>query len=155
MADLRKNFGTSEELQNDGAWTNDLGDGLKLKLARLRNPEFRKMYQRALKPYQQQIRRGTLDPSIEEGIINKCVAKTVLLDWKKLNLDGEAIPYSTENALRILSDPDLTDFRDLVVELASDAELFREENLEDASKNLLTGSSGTQNGENTSPSSNE
>lgn len=155
MADLRKNFGTSEQLQNEGAWTNDLGEGLKLKLARLRNPDFRKMYQRALKPYQQQIRRGTLDPAIEEGIINRCVAETVLLDWKNLSLDGKEIPFSKENALRILSDPDLTDFRDLVVDLASDSELFREENMEEAAKNLSSGSAGTQNGENTSPSSNE
>ncbi|MFZ8393380.1 hypothetical protein ACO1MB_14085, partial [Staphylococcus aureus] len=82
-----------------------------------------------------------------------CLAKTVLLDWQNLKLNGQEVPYSEAQALQILNDPKLADFRDQVVDLASDAELFREEHLEQAEKNLSSGSVGTSNGESISDSS--
>lgn len=153
--DLRKTYGTNSELESEGVWTQDLGEGLHLKLARLKNPKFRKMYQRLTKPYERQIRNRTLSEKIEEDIITKCLVETVVLDWKGLVLDGKELTYSKENASKLFSDPDLSDFRDLVVDLANDAELFREEHLEDAEKNLLPGSDGTLSGEATSNSSDE
>jgi hypothetical protein len=155
MADLRKTYATDIEKEQDGVWSDDLGDGLKLKVARLKNPGFRKLYQRLTKPYERQIRNRTLDDAVENSILSQCLAKTVLLDWQKLVLDGVELTYSHENALKVLSDPGLSDFRDVVVDLANDAELFRNENLEDAEKNLLPGSSGTSSGEDISNSSNE
>ncbi len=148
--DIRKNYGTSPKLELEGAWTEDLGGGLKLKLARLKNPKFQKMYSRMMKPYQRQVRNGTLDTEVEERIITKCVVETVLLGWENLMLDGKIQEYSKENALRILSDPALSDFRDLVVDLANDSQLFREEMLVESEKNLSSGSDGKLNGENTS-----
>jgi len=147
MSDLRKLYGTSSTLESEGVLTPDLGDGLRLKIARLKNPKFRKMYQRLTKPYERQMRNGTLSPKIEEEIITKCLVDSVLLGWEKLVLDDKEQEYSKENALRILSDPDLSDFRDLIVDLANDAELFREQHLEDAEKNSESGSNGTSNGE--------
>ena len=155
MADLRKTYATDVEKEQDGVWSDDLGDGLKLKVARLKNPQFRKLYQRLTRPYERQIRNRTLDDAVENSILSQCLAKTVLLDWQKLVLDGVELTYSHENALKVLNDPSLTDFRDLIVDLSNDAELFRSQNLEDAEKNLQPGSSGTSNGDNTSDSSNE
>lgn len=153
MADIRKIYATNVNKETEGAWSQDLGDGLRLKVARLKNPNFRKLYQRLTKPYERQIRNRTLDDATENSILVQCLAKTVLLDWKKLVLDGVELPYSVENAVKVLGDAELSDFRDLVVDLANDAELFREEHLEDAEKNSSAGSSGTSNGENTSNSS--
>ena len=153
MTDIRKLYATSVSKEADGAWSQDLGDGLRLKVARLKNPNFRKLYQRLTKPYERQIRNRTLDDATENSILAQCLAKTVLVGWQNLVLDGEVVPYSTEAALKILSDDGLSDFRDLVVDLASDAELFRDEQLEQAEKNLPAGSSGTSNGESTSNSS--
>ena len=153
MTDIRKLYATNVNKETEGAWSQDLGDGMRLKVARLKNPNFRKLYQRLTKPYERQIRNRTLDDATENSILAQCLAKTVLLGWEKLVLDGEELPYSTDAALKILKDDGLADFRDLVVDLASDAELFREESLEQAEKNLPAGSSGTSNGANTSNSS--
>lgn len=153
MTDIRKLYATNVNKETEGAWSQDLGDGMRLKVARLKNPNFRKLYQRLTKPYERQIRNRTLDDTTENSILAQCLAKTVLLGWEKLVLDGEELPYSTDAALKILNDSELADFRDLVVDLSSDAELFREEHLEQAEKNLPAGSSGTSNGESTSNSS--
>ena len=153
MTDLQAQFATDPAKEIEGVWTDDLGGGLKLKIARLRNPNFRKLYQRLTKPYERQIRNRTLDDTTENGILAKCLAKTVLLGWENLKVSDEAVAYSEAEALKILSNPQLADFRDLVVDLANDAELFRIEHLEQAEKNLPSGSAGTSNGENTSDSS--
>ncbi len=135
MADLRKQYGINISKATDGTWTEDLGDGLKLKIARLKNPNFQREYNRLTQPYQRQIRTGKLDPKIEEKIATECLAEAVLLDWENLELDNKKLPYSKENALKVLSDPTLSDFRDFIVELATNFELFREEELEEAEKN--------------------
>ena len=153
MNDIRKQYATDPTKEIEGVWSDDLGGGLKLKVARLKNPNFRKLYQKLTKPHERQIRNRTLDEATENSILAKCLAKTVLLGWEKLVLDKEEVPYSEAAALKILSDPELADFRDQVVDLASDAELFRQEHLEQAEKNLSSGSDGMSNGENTSNSS--
>ena len=153
MTDIRKIYATDTTKENEGVWSQDLGGGLRLKIARLKNPHFRKLYQKLTKPYERQIRNKTLDDAVENSILAQCLAKTVLLGWENFVLDGVALEYTEPNALKVLSDITLTDFRALVVDLASDAELFRQEHLEDAEKNLSPGSNGTLSGENTSNSS--
>lgn len=149
MADLKKVFATSKEKENEGVWTDDLGDGLKLKIARMKNPRFRKMYERMTKPYKRQIRLGTLPEETEIDIICKCISQTVLLDWQNLSVDGKKQDYNQDNAYKILKNPEIGDFRDFVVDLANDIELFREEDLEDSEKNLQSGSTGKLTGEST------
>lgn len=153
MTDLQAQFATDPTKEIEGVWTDDLGAGLKLKIARLKNPNFRKLYQRLTKPYERQIRNRTMDDAVENTILAKCLAKTVLLGWENLKVAGCVLEYSEAEALKILSNPQLADFRDLVVDLANDAELFRIEHLEQAEKNSSNGSAGTSNGENTSHSS--
>ncbi len=153
MNDLHARYATDPIKEIEGVWTDDLGGGLQLRIARLKNPNFRKLYQKLTKPYERQIRNRTLDDATENAILAKCLAKTVLLDWKNMKVVGEVIPYSYEAALKILSDDTLGDFRDQVVDLANEVELFRAEQMEEAEKNLPAGSNGTSNGENTSASS--
>ena len=153
MNDLHAQYATDPIKEIEGVWTDDLGGGLQLRIARLKNPNFRKLYQKLTKPYERQIRNRTLDDATENAILAKCLAKTVLLDWKNMKVAGEIIPYSYEAALKILSDDTLGDFRDQVVDLANEVELFRAEQMEEAEKNLPAGSNGISNGENTSASS--
>lgn len=152
MSDLLSLYATDVEKENQGVWTDDLGGGLRLKVARLRNPNFKQLYAKLTKPYERQIRARTLDEVTENRILNQCLSKTVLLDWENLTLAGQILEYSTENALKVLNDPRLQDFRDLVVDLASDAQFFRDESLGQAEKNLPSGSDGASNGAPTSGS---
>ena len=77
MADLRKTYATDVEKEHDGVWSDDLGDGLKLKIARLKNPQFRKLYQRLTNPYERQIRNRTPGDETENRILSQCLAKTI------------------------------------------------------------------------------
>nr|BDD45286.1 hypothetical protein 8 [bacterium] len=145
MADLRSKFGTNTDLENEGVWM-DLGSGIKVKIARIKNPKFRKMYERLTRPHERQIRQGTLDSDIMEKIVCQCLAKTVLLDWDGIELDGKKFPYSPENSLKLMQDDGLSDFRDQIADLAGSADIFREEDLQDAEKNLPAGSGGKSGG---------
>lgn len=150
MTDLRTLFGTSKQLETEGVWHN-IGGKNQIKVARLNNPKFRALYKRLTKPYERQLRQGTLSDEKETEILCKCLAETILLDWE-LTLDKKPLPYSKENALKLLSDETLSDFRDAVVDCAKDAEQYREDSLEEAEKNLKRGSAGKSSGENTSNS---
>ena len=155
MSDLLSLYATDVEKEQQGVWTDDLGGGMRLKIARLRNSNFKQLYQKLTKPYERQIRARTLDEATENRILNQCLAKTVLLGWENLTYAGQKLEHSLENALSVLSDPRLVDFRDLVVDIASDAQFFRDESLEQAEKNLPSGLDGASNGEPTSDSSGE
>lgn len=154
MADLRKLYGTNTKLENEGSKI-DLGDGLSVTITRLKNPQFRKMYANLTKPYERQMRQNTLSEEIQNKILTQCLIETVVMNWSGLTLDDKEIPYSKENAYKILSDPELADFRDLIVDLAGDAQNFREELLEESEKNLQNGSDGKLNGDDTTKPSAE
>ena len=110
-------------------------DGASIKLARVGNPKYRELMQTRLKPFRRAMRAGTLPDDTLERVTTEVLADAVVLDWRNLLLDGEKIPYSRDATIRLLSDPDLRDFRDFIVEAASDIAHYREQDLEDAEKN--------------------
>ena len=132
--------------------TVDAASGCRLKIARIGNRRYREAMARRLKPYRRALRAGTLEDPVTERITAKVLAETVLLDWRGLERGGSAVAYSREAAAAILSDPAYKDFRDLVVELASDQEAYRERDLEDAEKNFGTSSAGSSTGADASAS---
>jgi hypothetical protein len=116
----------------EGIWQN-IGDGVSVKVARIGSTEYQKEFQRISKPHKRAIRRGVLNDDVAEKLLIKVMAKTVLLDWKGLEEDGKEIPYSEENAVRILTD--YRDLRDYVSDIANDMEAFKKEDDEEAEKN--------------------
>jgi hypothetical protein len=140
-------FKADTALEDEGVWnTVDAASGCRLKIARIGNRRYRETMARRLKPYRRALRSGTLDDQVTERITAEVLAETVLLDWQGLERAGEAVAYSPEAAAAILADPAYKDFRDLVVELASDQEAYRERELEDAEKNFATSSAGSTTG---------
>ena len=61
------------------------------------------------------------------------MAKCILLDWKGLQEDGKDLPYSYDNAVRILTE--YRDLRDYVSDIANEIETFKLEEDEEAEKN--------------------
>ncbi|EDP66831.1 hypothetical protein BAL199_17258 [alpha proteobacterium BAL199] len=140
-------FKADTALEDEGVWsTVDAASGCRLRIARIGNRRYRETMARRLKPYRRALRAGTLDDQVTERITAEVLAETVLLDWERLERDGVAVAYSREAAAAILADPAYKDFRDLVVELASDQESYRERDLEDAEKNSVTSSAGNSTG---------
>lgn len=132
MGDLKKMFGTDKTAEVEGVWQ-DIGDGVELLIARIGNPEYQKEFQRISKPHRRAIRRGHLSDSVAEKLLIKAMAKCILLDWKGLQEDGKDLPYSYDNAVRILTE--YRDLRDYVSDIANEIETFKLEEDEEAEKN--------------------
>jgi len=135
MGDLKKLFATDKDKEQEGTWV-DFGDGIEIKIARIGNPRYQEEFQNVSRPYKRQLRRGTLREEVAEKLLIKVVAKTIALDWKGLEEDGVQVPYSAENAERILTT--YPDFRDEITELAKDISSFRAQEDEETEKNLET-----------------
>ena len=128
-------FKADTALEDEGVWTTvDAASGCRLKIARIGNRRYRETMARRLKPYRRALRAGTLEDQVTEKITAEVLAETVLLDWQGLEREGNPVTYSGAAAAAILADPAYKDFRDLVVELASDQEAYRQRDIEDAEK---------------------
>lgn len=141
-------FKADPQLEDEGVWTSiDAGTGARIKIARIGNRRYREAMTKRLKPYRRALRNGTLDERVTEQITAEVLAETVLLDWQGLTDGGTPLAYSAEAARTLLCDTRFKDFRDLVVEMASDLELYRQQDLKDAEKNFGTSSDGSWSGE--------
>lgn len=130
--DIKKEFGTDSKKEIEGIWE-DFGSGCTVKIARLGNPEYAKIFRKISRPYKKAIRRETLGEEKAEKLLVQSMAEAIVLDWKGLEEDGKKIPYSKENATRILTQ--YKDFRDQCAEVAGEMESFKLAENEDAEKN--------------------
>lgn len=111
-----------------GVWVNKCFDDLDVKVASTDSRKYTDALRVALKPYQRTLKNMSNEQFAE--IQNKIAAKYLLLDWRGLQDDeGNEILYSPEKALELLNDPEMADFRELIMSLASEQELFRKEAL--------------------------
>lgn len=105
---------------DEGAWIN-LGDG-RLKIARLGSPKYQSAAAKKLKPHRDAIELSLMKDAEAQKIEIELLADFVLLDWDNVELDGEKLPYSRENAIRALN---IEVFRNWVRDQARDLENFR------------------------------
>ena len=134
--DLSK-FKADRTAEDEGVWVALDGDdtGARVKLARIGNRRYREAMQRRMKPFRRALRAGTLEEATAERVTAEVLAETVLLDWQDLALDGAALAYSPDRA------------RELLLEMATDIELYRQQDQEEAEKNLPPSSAGRSPGE--------
>jgi hypothetical protein len=120
----------------DGIWQ-DYRAGMRLLIAHINNPAYAQCLTALQRPYLRQIRTGTLENSIATALTCKAVAKHILVGWENVNNDdGNPIPYSSDKAFEIISDPAYSELYNFVLETAVNAELYRAEVQEDSAKNL-------------------
>lgn len=129
-------FASDSALAVEGIWE-DIDEGLKLRVARMNNPRYRE-YLRKLSRTKVRVGRRMqggmgIDDMLE--MQKKAVAKHILIDWEGLeDANGESIQHSEEKALELFeSHPDLYE---LIIEIANDVDLFREDQRKDAEENL-------------------
>jgi len=120
----------------NGVWiTNAMGD-IDLLIASMSNKRYTEMLRAAVKPYKRTL--STLSDDFIKELQNKCIAKTVLLGWRNMEAEDSTeeepkyIDYTIEAAREILEDPENHEFRELVVTLAEEEEVFRKEDVEAA-----------------------
>jgi len=123
--DLNK-FRTDTTKTEEGVLV-DMGDGLKVRIARSGNPKHQKELQRVTKPYLRQYQTKTISDELVMEHSLQAFVGTVLLGWEGLQLDGVDVPFSRDKAIELLRDPAYKDFRALLESLADEQELFRAE----------------------------
>jgi hypothetical protein len=109
-------FKTNEQAENEGLWFGGYGQspsGRKTRFLLARMSRSNKAYTNAVQrmhdEYGQQLEMGTLDDDTAFELMLDIFVNTVLLDWDGVaDRDGNDLPFSKENAKRVLTDlPDL------------------------------------------------
>lgn len=134
MSRFAERYTTDKQAEEDGVWV-DLGDGIEIRIRRVKSPTARKVLRQLQAPYEHLRRTGRpLPASVETEITRKWAAHGLLVDWKGVTgKGGEELPFSPQNALAVLQD--FEDFADDVAYFAREVETFRARSLEDAAKN--------------------
>ena len=132
MVDLFNDFATDAAKEVEGVWF-DYGD-VSFRIARANNKAYARLF---LKLYDQNRRvldtKGDVANAKGEEITVESFAKAILLEWKgDLKYKGEALPYSVENAKKILAH---VDFRKWVIERSEDMAKFKVVQDEEDAKN--------------------
>lgn len=127
-------FRTDKALEKEGIVL-DYGD-FKIKVARAggANSAFQKALTAKIRPYKRQLDAGTIPDDVAEKLFLDVYAESVVLGWEGMtDENGNPLPYSKENAVKLFSDlPDL--FRDVQNQAAAISN-FRAEVTEDTIKN--------------------
>ena len=138
-------FKTNQSLEIEGVWV-DIGEGAKVKVARIGNTAYQKYLERSYKPYRKMQRTGTVPEDLQRRLFIEALAHTILLDWDGFTDDADKpVVYSVDAAISQLTE--FKDFRELIVEIAAEAETFRDEEIEEEAELLAKKSSGTSSGE--------
>ncbi len=132
--DLHKEFATDEKSELEGIWE-EVSEGAKVLIARVGNDRYTERYKKLGKGIQRQIDRGTLPSEKVQKIFISILADTILLNWEGFANKGEPLPYNRENCMEMLKD--YPDFRQMVWDMANDAETFRLDNRDEDLGNSL------------------
>lgn len=116
-----------------GTWTEDLGAGLKLLVAREGNARFTDEMRKAVKMRAGAGGLGELTAEAAAEIAVDVYARTILLGWEGLEENGKPVTYSVEEAKRLLEQ--YPDFFKLVQTQARRVDLFRAQKRKEAEGN--------------------
>jgi hypothetical protein len=108
---LDKIFKTSKDLESGGVWF-DISDetGFLLRPFKGTNPRTKAAMARYYKPYARQVEMGTLAQEKEDEIQVKLFIDICLVDWKGVEIDGNIVECTPEEALKLFKNlPDLFD----------------------------------------------
>lgn len=128
---MAKMFDMMSDLEKEtkGVWKICPMNGLRCLIARRGNSKFKEAKDRLKRDRNIKL---SVDPESTEDdakrLLVHIVAEFILLDWKDLvGLDDEPMPYSRENAEKLLRIPELHDFYDWVLQEAADMSNFKKE----------------------------
>ena len=120
--DIFAKYATDESLEANGTWR-EIGGGAELLVARAGNKAYSKLLTKLVENSRKvlDLNDDVADAKSDE-IMVAVMANTVLLDWKGISFKGEDLPYSVENAKKLLA---IKDFRKVVSGFSEDLSAFR------------------------------
>ncbi len=132
--DLFAKYKTDESKEREGVWVPLDGEG-RIRIARTNNPLYREAMVRKVNRYKMAAKSKVIPDDDWITIVNELIAETILVDWEGITEKGQPLPYSVENALRVLTE--LKDFREMVLSIADNMDNFKEELDEGTEKNSV------------------
>lgn len=145
-------FKTDVKKSDEGVWC-PVDTTTDIKIARYGNRTFQRALKRVMKPHKVMIDRGTLDDDMADKLLVEAMAEGILIDWRGMTENGAPLEYTKSEAIKVLLNKELRDFRELVVSLSQDMQLFRDEEIEEAEKKSQSSSDGSASGESAKTSS--
>jgi hypothetical protein len=133
MADIRKIM-TDKDKEVNGVWV-EFAEGIKIKVARAGNFKYEQCRDALIEPHTAALRAGTLDKEIQDDILLKARARTILLDWNNIEEDGQEVPYSEAKAEEWFRNPELKDFYNFVVITSQSIDHYRKDLVEEGEGN--------------------
>lgn len=132
-------------------------DDTVLIVARYNNSAFRALQVQLMEPLIAAAGRDGISTEQAEIVLAKTMAKTLLLGWTGLFINGQEIKYSPNKCQELLLDARFIDFKEIVMNEAQTLEHYRLKDLEGDLGNLKRSSSttlaGRSNGKNSSKTS--
>jgi hypothetical protein len=142
--------------QEQGAWVKDIPEmgEVQLKVRGTACVEFRKLQAQLIEQVPRSRRvRGRLSQEDQDSIMDACLHRVALLDWKGFqNDDGSELPYDRDLAKTFISDPAYRKIREAILWAASSVAEDLTAVIEDVVGNSPTPSAGSSNGAAANPS---
>lgn len=131
--DIFKRFATDAAAEINGV-VHDLGEGGFVTIARFGNENFNELFNELSEKHRLALNSDDKKAAEEAAtkVMIKTLARTVLVGFTGLKYDGEPMAYSVENAEKLLSH---RDFSNYVVALSRDVENYRIKKEAEVAKN--------------------
>lgn len=120
--DIAKVFGTDKDAEQEGVWIEFGTDGARVLIARQGNERYNEVIRRLRRPYAN-FRPGQIPEKVALEIFRKATAEAILLGWEGITLDGKALPYTYDNALKLITD--YPDFHEMVTNASTNLANFQ------------------------------
>lgn len=126
---------TDSTKEINGVWV-DYSLGIRLKIARARNPQYQEVLRTLIEPLKKDIREEKTEIEDLAKVLLMVRARTILLDWENIeDKDNNVIQYSPAKAEEFFRDSELKDFYEFVVAVSENADQFKKDLVEDSEKN--------------------
>lgn len=129
MLELGEEFGSNESAEKDGVWVS-LGEGAQIKVARLGNSEAQRAYRKIPRAMRRMIEDGVLDNKQASDFLAGFLSNHILKGWEGLADKGKPLGEITPESAKSFMIK-YRRFRDRVMELSQDDDLFNVEVEED------------------------
>lgn len=120
-----------------------VGEDAWVRVARHGNRKYQTYLQEATKPLRRGLQLGTVKDEEVDAVVARAMARHILLDWGGLKEGGKELPYSRENAERLLTAPNYKEFRNFIADIATDQQMFRDQELAESAGKSETSSAGS------------
>lgn len=123
---LYKSFAVDSASSEHGKWF-EVAPGVKFKIRRFKSKASQDVRAQLEKPYQTMLKQGPLSAEINEEMLIKQLALSIIVDWSGVTDErDEVIPFSADTAYVLMKDARLVELRDAIIQIALSADQFKD-----------------------------